>query len=164
MTFRGFVILGAMRTGSNLLEETLSTAGGITCHGEVFNPHFVGGPRREAVLGVDKKRRDADPVALLEQVFASGGLNGFRYFADHDPRVLDAVLRDKSIAKVILTRNPVDSYVSWKIAQKTGQWKLTRVDRRKSATIRFDPAEYRAFDGARRDFHTWLRSALMVRG
>lgn len=46
-------------------------------------------------------------------------LGGFRYFHDHDPRVLDMILDDPGCAKIILTRNPLDSYVSWKIAQAT---------------------------------------------
>lgn len=162
--FEYFVLFAEMRTGSNFLEQNLNSLPDLQCHGEAFNPNFIGYPNKNELLGISLAQRIDRPQLLLDHLRGQPGINGFRYFHDHDPRVLSVVLDDPRCAKVILTRNPVDSYVSWKIAQKTGQWKLTRVDRRKSATIRFDPAEYRAFDGARRDFHTWLRSALMVRG
>ena len=51
-------------------------------------------------------------------------------------------MRRPRCAKIVLTRNPVDSYVSRKIAQATGQWKLTNVKRRKDSTVRFDAEEF----------------------
>lgn len=62
---------------------------------------------------------------------------GFRYFHDYDPRVLDIALDDPRCAKVILTRNPLESFASWNIAQETGQWKLTNVKRRRDAKATF---------------------------
>lgn len=40
--FAGFVIYGAMRTGSNYLVSLLNQFDGMVCHGEAFNPSFVG--------------------------------------------------------------------------------------------------------------------------
>ena len=42
------------------------------------------------------------------------------------------------------TRNPVDSYVSRKIAQATGQWKLTNAKHARSEQAVFDAAEFEA--------------------
>ena len=121
--FTSFVVLAEMRTGSNFLETNLNGIEGISCLGEAFNPHFIGYPNQDTLLGLDKSARDADPLGLLTRIReAPGGISGFRYFHDHDPRILDAVLDDPACAKIILTRNPLDSYVSWKIAQATGQW------------------------------------------
>ena len=39
---RYFAIFGAMRTGSNLLERSINQFPGLHCHGELFNPSFVG--------------------------------------------------------------------------------------------------------------------------
>ena len=119
--FDSFVIFAEMRTGSNLLEAALNGIEGITCHGEAFNPHLIGFPDRETVLGVTLADRCADPMPLLARIKAAPGLNGFRYFHDHDPRVLAPVLADPRCAKIILTRNPLHSYVSLKIARATGQ-------------------------------------------
>ena len=41
-SFTSFVVLAEMRTGSNFLEANLNALEGVTCHGEAFNPHFIG--------------------------------------------------------------------------------------------------------------------------
>lgn len=141
--FDSFVIFANMRTGSNFLESNLNSFKGVACHGEAFNPHFIGYPDRPELLGVTLAEREEDPARLLAAIRAQEGmLGGFRFFNDHDPRVLDLVMRDRRCAKVVLTRNPVESYVSRKIAQATGQWKLTNAAHAKSGTIRFDAAEF----------------------
>ena len=117
-----------MRTGSNLLETYLSENLDILCLGEAFNPSFIGYPNRSALLGISEKERDRNPMQLLHAIRDhTPEIAGFRFFHDHDPRVLTAVLPDPECATIVLTRNPVDSYVSWKIAQATEQWKLTNV-------------------------------------
>ena len=144
--FDYFVVLAEMRTGSNFLEANLNLFADLECHGEAFNPHFIGYPKASEILGVTQAMRDADPKRLIDTIKnSSKGLGGFRFFNDHDHRALEICLRDRRCAKIILTRNPLDSYVSWKIAQATGQWKLTNVKRRKDSTIRFDPAEFDAY-------------------
>ncbi|MGH1411976.1 MAG: nodulation protein NodH [Pelagimonas sp.] len=142
--FDCFVVFAEMRTGSNFLEANLNTFEGISCYGEAFNPHFIGYPNSEDILGISQKERDVDPLRLLDQIRTANPdeIGGFRYFHEHDPRILDTVLSDPKIAKVVLTRNPVDSYVSWKIAQATGQWKLTNVKSRKDAKAQFDADEF----------------------
>ncbi|MBP0483105.1 sulfotransferase family 2 domain-containing protein [Sagittula salina] len=142
--FDCFVIFAEMRTGSNFLEANLNAFDGLNCFGEAFNPHFIGYPKSEDILGISQAERDRDPTRLLNQIRKAtpGGLGGFRYFHDHDPRVLDSLLTDPKVAKVVLTRNPVDSYVSWKIARATGQWKLTNVKRRKESKAHFDVREF----------------------
>ncbi|SMX29829.1 hypothetical protein TRP8649_03968 [Pelagimonas phthalicica] len=142
--FDCFVVFAEMRTGSNFLEANLNAFDGVTCHGEAFNPHFIGYPNSEDILGITQSERDVDPTRLLGQIRKAtmGGIGGFRFFHDHDPRVLEHLLHDPKIGKIILTRNPVDSYVSWKIAQSTGQWKLTNVKKRKDGQAQFNAAEF----------------------
>ncbi|WP_372891181.1 nodulation protein NodH [Rhodosalinus sp.] len=163
--FDCFVILAAMRTGSNFLEANLNALEGVACEGEAFNPHFIGYPNRESVAGVTMAQRDADPHRLLAAIReAPGRLAGFRYFHDHDPRVLDTVLADPRCAKIVLTRNPLESYVSRKIAQATGQWKLTNVARRKEGLAAFDPVEFEAHVGELQAFQRRLLHALQTTG
>lgn len=142
MPFTSFVILAEMRTGSNLLETYLNDCPGVTCHAELFNPSFIDHPRTETVCGYDFARREGDPLGLLAAVRAEGGLVGFRLFHDHDPRVRDHVLADPSCAKIVLTRNPLEMYVSRKVAVATDQWRLHNVARRRSAKVRFDAEEF----------------------
>ncbi len=145
MAFAAFVVLAGMRTGSNLLEAHLNALPGVTCHGEAFNPGFVGRLKSDAAFGMTLAERDADPLRFLRLLRDQPGLNGFRYFTDHDPRVRPAVMADAAWAKIVLTRHPLDSYVSWKIARATGQWKLTDPARRQQAKAEFDAREFAAF-------------------
>lgn len=144
--FKYFVILAEMRTGSNFLESNINTYSSLKSFGEAFNPAFIGYPNKTDVLGIDKEARDQDPDKVIDAVIGYGdGLGGFRYFHDHDPRVLDRILDDDQCAKIILTRNPAESYVSWKIAVATGQWKLTNATQRKKAQAHFNATEFSTF-------------------
>ena len=134
-----------MRTGSNFLEMNLNGLAGLTCHGEVFNPYLLGNHTNTQLFGLTLEQRDADPLTMLREMQAqTPGLGGFRYFHDHDPRVLEPVLADHTCAKIILTRNPVESYVSWKIALETDQWRLMNTRRHTTARPKFDAAEFAA--------------------
>ena len=162
--FDSFVVFAEMRTGSNFLEANLNAFDGLKCHGEAFNPHFIGYPNSEEILGIGQQERDRDPLRLLNQIRMAtpDGIGGFRYFHDHDPRVLEPLLGDSRVAKIVLTRNPVDSYVSWKIAKTTGQWKLTNVGKRKDASAHFDAEEFEAHLDALQQFQITLMNALQV--
>lgn len=162
--FDYFVVFAEMRTGSNFLESNLNAFPGISCLGEAFNPHFIGYPNRDDCLGVSEEARNRDPMALIHAVKHAQGIAGFRFFHDHDPRVLEPILTDPRCAKIILTRNPVESYVSWKIAQATGQWKLTNVKKRKEARARFDAAEFKAQLEEMQDFQVMLMNTLQTTG
>ncbi|MEZ5750603.1 MAG: nodulation protein NodH [Paracoccaceae bacterium] len=143
MAFDYFVILAEMRTGSNLLESNLDAFDGIACHGELFNPGFINTAGTREYHGVTLEQRDADPFALLQAVRAAGPrMVGFRLFHNHDPRILAHVLADTGCAKIVLTRNPLESYVSRKIAAATNQWRLHNVKDRKAAQVEFDPIEF----------------------
>jgi LPS sulfotransferase NodH len=141
--FHSFVVFAEMRTGSNLLEANLNALPGVVSHGEVFNRYIMGKKDRTEMFGITIEDRDRDPRPLLARLREeTEGLPGFRFFHDHDLRILDDVLPDAGCAKIILTRNPLESYVSWKIAQATDQWKLTNPKRLKTAKVRFDVQEF----------------------
>lgn len=163
--FDAFVMFAEMRTGSNHLEESLNRLSDIACHGEVFNPVFIGRKDRVEFMGYDMARREREPLGLLQTLIArTEGLAGFRFFHDHDPRVLDTVLPDPRVAKVILTRDPVDAYVSRKIAAATGQWRLTDLRHARTARIRFDESEFADMLAAWQRFRDRLRRDLQRTG
>ncbi|MBL9057999.1 MAG: nodulation protein NodH, partial [Rhodobacteraceae bacterium] len=62
--FSSFVIFAEMRTGSNFLEANLNAIPGVKCHGEAFNPYFIGGEGKQEMLGVTIEQRGADPRSL----------------------------------------------------------------------------------------------------
>jgi hypothetical protein len=74
------------------------------------------------------------------------------------------VLADPACAKIILTRNPLESYVSWKIAQATGQWKLTNAKNLRTAQATFDPAEFEAHVEQLQAFQLRLLHGLQTSG
>lgn len=163
--FDYFVVFAEMRTGSNFLEANLNAMDGVSCYGEAFNPHFIGFPNKTEILGVTREMREQSPEQLIETIKQfSDGLGGFRYFHDHDPRVMDIALNDPRCAKIILTRNPLESYVSWKIAQETGQWKLTNVKRRRDAKATFKPAEFQMHVEGLQAFQVTLLNRLQAQG
>lgn len=163
--FDAFVLLAEMRTGSNALEASLNGFPDIDCLGEVYNPTFLGHHNRFEMLGYDMARRERDPLGLLQAIIErTDGLPGFRLFHDHDDRVVARVLPDPRIAKVILTRNPLDSYVSRKIATETGQWRLTDMKDARSARIRFDADEFLGLLDRQAAFRDRVRRGLQATG
>lgn len=163
--FDYFVVFAEMRTGSNFLEANINAFDGLSCHGEAFNPHFIGYPNKDEILGVSQADRDADPMTLVAAIKDNpNALGGFRFFHDHDLRILEPILDDPRCAKIILTRNPMDSYVSWKIAQATGQWKLTDVRKRKDSKVTFDGAEFTQHVAKLQAFQVELMNAMQRRG
>jgi LPS sulfotransferase NodH len=164
-SFDYFVIFAEMRTGSNFLEVNLNAFERITSHGEAFNPHFIGYPNKTEILGITQTMRDHDPARLISAIKTkTDGLGGFRYFHDHDARVLDICVPDPTCAKIILTRNPADSYISWKIAQTTGQWKLNDAKRRKDGTAEFDADEFSTYLDQLQSFQINLQNRLQISG
>jgi len=163
--FDSFILLAEMRTGSNFLEDTLNTLPGLRCWGEAFNPNFVGHAGQTEQAGVTMDRREADPMALLRAMKdRTDGIAGFRFFHDHDPRVLSHCLADPRCAKVVLTRNPLDSYVSLEIARQTGQWRLGDMKNAKTARITFDAAAFARHLSRVQTFQQDLMRGLQVSG
>ncbi|OCX65404.1 nodulation protein NodH [Thioclava sp. SK-1] len=160
--FESFVIFAEMRTGSNLLEAAINALPGVTCHGEAFNPALIGYPNRTELLGITLSERDADPTTLWKAIRKAPGLNGCRYFHEHDPRVLALMLKDPKCAKIILTRNPIESYVSLKIARSTNQWKLGDASSRRIAQAEFQASEFEDHLTELQDFQIMLMNALQV--
>ncbi len=163
--FDYFVVFADMRTGSNFLEASLNGYDGLSCHGELFNPHFIGHEGCRELAGVSLEVRDQDPHGFLGNLLAgSSDLSGFRFFNDHDPRMLEASLTDPRAAKIILTRDPLDSYISLKIARATGQWRLGGKARAKTAQVDFDAAEFRAHLDALGGFRAKIQHGLQTSG
>ncbi|MDZ4391762.1 MAG: nodulation protein NodH [Cypionkella sp.] len=159
------MIFAEMRTGSNFLEANLNSLDGVTCHGETFNPYLIGGEGKQEMFGIDMAGRDADPAGFLRAMrMQTKGLAGFRYFSDHDPRVFDLVMADPACAKIILTRNQLESFISWRIAMESDQWWLANTKHLKTVRPRFDLAEFNARIDQLQQFQRKLVHALQTTG
>lgn len=163
--FKSFVILAGMRTGSNLLESLLNQIEGISCHGELFNPNFIGHREKNVFPAITLSERNHDPFLLLSSMQNNNSnLNGFRYFHNHDHRIFPAVINDPTCAKIVLTRNPVESFTSLKIAQQTDQWKLLNIKAFQTAQIYFSPEEFEKYLLSTQKFHQRIKYALQKAG
>ncbi len=141
--FDAFVIFAEMRTGSNFLESNLDLFPGLQTYGEAFNPFFLVRPGMKALFDISLEARNEDPVALFERMKQrTKGIPGFRFFHDHDRRIFERAIGDPACAKVVLTRNFVEAYVSRAIAKQTNQWALGNVKHAKKAKAVFVEAEF----------------------
>jgi len=166
MSIEYFAIIGAMRSGSNLLERSLDHHDDLVCFGELFNPDFVGSPEPEKAIDFSLKKREQDPHSLLDWMRdnADGHVPGFRIFPNHNETILEHVIKDDACAKIILTRNLIDSFVSLKLAQKTDQWRMGDVDTKIDAKIDFDWSEFETYLAEHRRFHKSVRRGLQKSG
>ena len=71
---------------------------------------------------------------------------------------------DPACAKIVLTRNPVDSFVSTQLAYATDQWKLNETEVPIPARIAFDAAAFREHLAATQGFLERIQHGLQRRG
>lgn len=143
--FDSFVIFAEMRTGSNFLESNLDLFPGLKTYGEAFNPYFMVRPGTETLFDMTVEDRNRSPVALFDRMKeGTKGIPGFRFFHDHDRRIFEHVIGDPACAKVVLTRNFVEAYVSRAIARETDQWALGNVKHARKAKAVFVAEEFEA--------------------
>ena len=99
-----FVIIANPRTGTNHYIDLLISHQEITCHREVFHRYsvYLHGGSRDDLL----EKRDRDPLAFLEELYESSPTRacGFKIFGEHNSVVLDNVLHDPAIKKIVLYR------------------------------------------------------------
>lgn len=164
--FKYFAIFGSMRSGSNLLEQTLNQFSGITCHGELFNPSFVGYPKQEGFLGIGLEQREKSPESLIKAMIEDSmeGIAGFRIFHDHDPRTAQFVLADPDCAKIILQRDVLQSFISLEIARKTDQWMLRKAHNRRGAKVIFEAEKFESYRAQQESYYASVRETLQRSG
>lgn len=160
--FTRFIILGAMRSGSNLLEKFLNQYDGLACHGELFHKSFIGVQGCQNYLGIDIETRNKNSQHLLAaaQTPTPRKITGFRFFQDHDLQVMETALKDRFCAKIILTRDPIASFVSLQIALKTQQWLVSDIAHRHEIQIHFDLEEYAKYLAYRTTYYKRISDSL----
>lgn len=166
MSFRYFAIFGAMRTGSNLLEQSLGQYEKLIPEGELFNPHFIGKPKRREYLDTPIAERNADPGGFLSKLLAAhpDDIPGFRIFDGHDARMLDHAARDPECAAIVLQRNPAESFISLSIAGETGQWMLMKEENRRLAKVHFDIDAFETYESELNAHYDLLRRKFLAAG
>jgi len=161
-----FVIFGIMRSGSNLLERFLDQYDGLACHGELFNPIFIGRSGQSSLFNISVAQRHDDPLSLLAAIDAArpDQINGLRYFPAHDAPALDVLLTDPRCAKIILTRDPLESFVSQCIAEYSDIWLIGSEKDRMPVAVPISPAKYRSYRNTREQYFSQIRNVLARNG
>jgi len=148
-----FMIIASPRTGSTHLATLLDLQEDIRCNGEIFHPNnilvrwpkFHKTPEVMARLAEMRKR---DPKSFLDEVLArSYGCAhvGFKIFSGHCDEMLDNLIADSSIKKVVLfRRNLLAVHSSSLIAHKIGERAL-RAPRTVQPVVTFEPGPFMAF-------------------
>jgi LPS sulfotransferase NodH len=147
-----FVIVASARTGSSYLTTYLSRHGEICCHGESFHPkgvHLNGrilkhSPEERTKLENELfDVRSREPGAFLQRLFElNNGLAhvGFKIFGKHNRTILEQLLHDSSVGKIVLFRpNVLAQYASLRAARKTSTW---GGEDRTRPEIRFHPGKF----------------------
>src|SRR5258708_862065 len=120
-----FVIVASPRTGSSHLTDLLNHQPDILCNGEIYHPLrvFVKWPRDKMEKRTRKTLRELrtqDPIAFKEYIFSNNfgrAHLGFKILNHQNNDVLQIVLDDSSIFKIILfRRNILANYSSGRIA------------------------------------------------
>jgi hypothetical protein len=128
-----FVIICSQRTGSTLLTQLLDQRDDILCNGAIFEARPGRLPVRWAKDAASVEElghlRDNQPEAFLRRVFAEnrdGQHVGFKICSGHNDAMLDKLVLDKSIGKIVLMRqNVLAVYSSAMIARGSGERRAT---------------------------------------
>jgi LPS sulfotransferase NodH len=132
-----FVVIGAERTGTNLLISLLKQYDGCYCGNELFNPGQIA-KGKVAWLNVDEEthagflaRRADDPVGFLDELHSLAhargfSVVGFKLMHTHglaNPAVLDALTADRDLKVIhVSRRNLVRRLVSERQARAAQRW------------------------------------------
>jgi FkbM family methyltransferase len=164
----GFVIYGSMRTGSNYLVSLLNQFPGIVCHGEAFNPAFVGLRddyyRMLAITREETTKRDRDVHEFYDRILDGqnqSNLCGFKLFPGHNEDILQRTLATRSLRKIVLKRDILTSFISLSQAQASGVWMIKdsnaaiklRAQERSDVRIVFDGPKFLQYCQRIRDFY-----------
>ena len=163
--FDYFVIYAGMRTGSNFLESNIDEFDGLKCYGEAFNHSFMVKEKQTEMFGVSLAERDADPMQFVRTMRQNtDGMAGFRLFQDHDKRVIEETLKDPRCAKIILTRNLIDSWVSMRIAWSTNQWWLDDAKNKKKWKVKFNVKDFETYFYSAKAYQQRITRAMQLTG
>src|SRR6056297_628556 len=115
-----FMVVSNPRTGSTLLVHLLNSHPDILCHGEIFHWKAIFSmPLSEKKCLPALNDRNRNPVRFLEQLFSDGYGSkaiGIKMFQNHNPAMLNFLIRKREVKKIILKRNNyLDGFVPPKV-------------------------------------------------
>jgi hypothetical protein len=171
-----FVLFFLTRSGSHMLKEWLSGHDAVRCLLSIFGKDS-GWPKpgiyqnryrwvRDNISPEwdDLELRRTKPLKLLREISACSldkSVVGFKHQLDREP-ITDRLLGiGKELRKILLVRdNLLASYSSDKVTDVTGQGTARLGTTVIRAKVLFDPDEFRAFAGKRKNFYARARELM----
>lgn len=161
-----FVLIAAPRTGSNWLVSMLNSHPEILCHYELFHWRQV---YSETIPGngyAALRERNRNPCLFLKNIYSNGlgkKAIGFKLFEQHNPAILDYLIRQPAVKKIILKRsNYLKIYSSHLIAKKTGAYTF-KPETRKTA-VYVDAKQFKRYVSQQEAFYRNLRNRIQQGG
>src|SRR5215469_7670656 len=173
-----FVVIAAQRTGSSHLISLLGGHPDLLANGNVFDARkekalYVfwpkGGMTKELKRELTTLRR-TDPDAFLERIFCTtfGRKHvGFKIFQDENNDMLDKLIANPDVKKIVLyRRNVLARYSSTVIARKTKKYsrKAWRGDVPEAPKVAFDEALFLRYQRKYVKFYEKIVSKLNATG
>jgi LPS sulfotransferase NodH len=164
------VILASERSGSTLLCDILDQCDGCQFHHELFHATEIQYKGRVIADAKSLGQRNADPIAFMNQVFATSEEQGyhtvgFKLFLYHNETVLRYLIADESYKLIFLDRaNILAKYASARIAAMTGQWGALSADRIVNRQIVFDREDFERYEAASLDLRSKALRLLATAG
>lgn len=163
-----FVIIAAPRTGSSHLVALLNKQRDVLCNAEAFHKRkpFLHWPKRDLAPSIEVQLialRAENPVGFLEMVFErSYGRPhvGFKIFANHNDFILETLLTDPDVRKILLyRRNVLANFTSEMAARATGGYGLNSATEERPK-IWFDEREFVRFHDRYKAFYRSVSARL----
>ena len=165
-----FMIIGSARTGSSHLVNMLGGHPDILCNGNIFHPKEVhvfwpDGQITPALRVELREQRLSDPAAFLERVSrADFGKRfvGFKIFEGQNDQILEQVIADCSVKKIVLYRDNVLANFSSKLAaNRTGRYSVKEgAELREQEKVRFIPDDFISFHNEYNRFYREVIASL----
>lgn len=151
-----FLIVGAARSGSSYLKETLGSHPGVLMHGEPFQTANIEWHIHPSVLPeVDLSRRETDPVGFIDDLFDRDhghAFVGMKILFGQNDNALHVFAERKDIRKIAIRReNILAQFSSFVLAKKTGIWNVREKYPEFKPKVHFESAAFR-------DFVEWIEA------
>jgi len=171
-----FLMISSPRTGSNLLTGMLDAHPEIIAHYELFHKQAVYYSDKyghEWIKDYNVEKRDKDPASFLEFIY-SQRLNtkakciGFKIFDEHNMALLEELIADPKVKKIILKRdNLLMSFLSKLEAEKSGVFFETKDGKKayqKPERINFNYRHFRIYEQRNLKFFDEVENKIKFHG
>ncbi|WP_250163499.1 hypothetical protein [Psychrobacter sp. WY6] len=169
---KNFIVFCFARTGSYRLIDVLNHQDDVIAYGEIFKPNsFEVSQDILEQINYEKSnflKRDKAPIHFYKKLarLHEDKKFGFKIFPNHNDRVLKYLAKHEDIIKIFLVRNPVQTYISEKVARASDQWVVKEGFKRRNSevTVKFDVESFSQHLRYRIAWYSYIKSLSTLSG